>query len=426
MVEEKTLTDYKPSPLGPVPIEWRTCLVEDLVNEQIIEKPLDGNHGNIHPTSDDFVKEGIPFVMANSVHDGILDLSVCNFIKKEQADKLQKGFSKQGDVLLTHKGTVGNVAIVEAIDTDYIMLTPQVTYYRILNYAKLNRLYLKAFLESEMFQSVLKIFSGGGTRAYIGITNQRQLPFLLPPLKEQTAIANLLSTWDRAITHTTQLIAQKELRKKWLMQQLLTGKKRLKGFVKDKWKLMMLEDVLIPVSRQVDKPKTSFLAMGIRSHGKGTFLKYDFEPGQIEMDTLFQVKENDLIVNITFAWEGAIAIVKKEDEGALVSHRFPTFTFNPETGIVDYFRHLVVQPKFKYMMDLISPGGAGRNRVLSKKDFLKLEVKIPSPKEQSAIAQVLQTADKELQLLRQKLGQLKEQKKGLMQVLLTGKKRLKV
>jgi type I restriction enzyme S subunit len=78
------------------------------------------------------------------------------------------------------------------------------------------------------------------------------------------------------------------------------------------------------------------------------------------------------------------------------------------------------------MLDLISPGGAGRNRVMSKKDFLKLDIKLPEIEEQSAIANVLQCTDDELQLLKKKLEQLKEQKKGLMQVLLTGKKRLKI
>jgi type I restriction enzyme S subunit len=75
-------------------------------------------------------------------------------------------------------------------------------------------------------------------------------------------------------------------------------------------------------------------------------------------------------------------------------------------------------------LDLISPGGAGRNRVLSKKDFLKLEVTIPEVDEQIAIAKVLQVADKEIELLKAKTDKLREQKKGMMQVLLTGKKRL--
>ena len=142
------------------------------------------------------------------------------------------------------------------------------------------------------------------------------------------------------------------------------------------------------------------------------------------MDTLYIVRENDLIINITFAWEGAIAIVENKDDGALVSHRFPTFTFNPDNGILDYFKHYILQPKFRYLLDLISPGGAGRNRVLNKKDFLKLEVRIPSPDEQTAIAKVLQCADKEINLLKTKLEILQNQKKGLMQQLLSGKKRL--
>jgi type I restriction enzyme S subunit len=285
--------------------------------------------------------------------------------------------------------------------------------------------HLKYFTDSKIYWDWVKTVSMRSGQPGINAEEYGSLKIPLPPLPEQKAIANILGLMDSAINKNIQLITQKELRKKWMMQNLLTGKKRLKGFENDKWKVKLLEDVLIPTIRPVAKPKSSFLALGIRSHGKGTFLKYDFEPDKIEMDTLFIVKENDLIVNITFAWEGAIAIVKKEDEGALVSHRFPTFTFNPATGIVDYFRQFIVQPKFKYMMDLISPGGAGRNRVLSKKDFLKLEVKIPSVKEQTAIAQVLQAVDKEIQLLKTKTEKLREQKKGMMQVLLTGKKRLK-
>ena len=225
-----------------IPSDWEEMTVEDLVIQGIIDKPLDGNHGNIHPVTADFVKEGIPFIMANSVHDGNLDLTVCNFIRKEQADKLLKGFSIKDDVLLTHKGSVGNTAIVGEIPSEYIMLSPQVTYYRIINKTKLSRFYLKFFFESEIFQNTLRIRSGGGTRAYIGITNQRKLPVLVPNIEEQRAIANVLSTMYSFINKNNQLIAQKELRKKWLLQNLLTGKKRLKGF-SGEWKEYHLGDM---------------------------------------------------------------------------------------------------------------------------------------------------------------------------------------
>jgi type I restriction enzyme S subunit len=236
----------------------------------------------------------------------------------------------------------------------------------------------------------------------------------------------VLSTADAAIHSTEKLIAQKELRKKWLMQQLLTGKKRLKGFENTKWKIQALENFIKPIVREVPKPSTPYLGIGLRSHGKGTFLKHDEQPEKNSMDNFYVVRPNDLIVNITFAWEQAIAIVRPEDDGALASHRFPTYTFIEDKGHPDFFRFYILQPRMKFMLQMISPGGAGRNRVMSKSDFIKLEFLLPDYKEQTAIAQVLQAADKEISLLKAKSEKLREQKKGLMQVLLTGKVRLKI
>ena len=93
--------------------EWSEFTVSDLVKEGVIEKPLDGNHGGIHPKSSDYVSEGIPFVMASDMIGGRVDTKNCKFISKEQAETLRKGFAKEGDVLLSHKATIGRTAIVE-------------------------------------------------------------------------------------------------------------------------------------------------------------------------------------------------------------------------------------------------------------------------------------------------------------------------
>ena len=248
----------------------------------------------------------------------------------------------------------------------------------------------------------------------------------LPPLAEQKKIAEILSTWDRAIELTDKLIAAKEQRKKALMQRLLTGKVRFREFAGEAWKEMALRDFLLPTVREVDKPKIQFRALGVRSHCKGTFLKPDFDPGKIDMEKLYEVKANDLIVNITFAWEGAIALVKPEDDGALVSHRFPTYVFDTTEVTPNFFQFVVMQKKFRHILRLISPGGAGRNRVLSKRDFLKIKWELPLLPEQQKIAAVLQAADHEIELLRQKREALVQQKKGLMQALLTGKVRVNI
>jgi type I restriction enzyme S subunit len=266
----------------------------------------------------------------------------------------------------------------------------------------------------------------GGTMFHITKGDMEKRKSNIPPLSEQKAIAQVLSTADAAIHTTEKLIAQKELRKKWLMQQLLTGKKRLKGFENTKWKIQPLENFIKPIVREVPKPSTPYLGIGLRSHGKGTFLKHDEQPEKNSMDNFYVVRPNDLIVNITFAWEQAIAIVRPEDDGALASHRFPTYTFIEDKGHPDFFRFYILQPRMKFMLQMISPGGAGRNRVMSKSDFIKLEFLLPDYKEQTAIAQVLQAAGKEISLLKAKSEKLREQKKGLMQQLLTGKVRLKI
>jgi len=105
--------------------EWGECLINELVRENILYAPKDGNHGNIHPKSSDYVDMGIPFIMANDFKNGEIDYLKCSHLSKHQADNLQKGFAKEGDVLLTHKGTVGEVTLIKKIDFPYLMLTPQ-------------------------------------------------------------------------------------------------------------------------------------------------------------------------------------------------------------------------------------------------------------------------------------------------------------
>lgn len=194
------MSRWKETELGHIPHNWDLKLVDTLINDKTIDKPMDGNHGNIHPKGSDFVESGIPFIMATDVLNGKVDTINCKFITKEQADRLQKGFSKRGDVLLTHKATLGRTAIVEDIDTPYLMLTPQVTYYRILDDKTLSNRFLKYYFDSPTFQGILESHgSSGSTRAYIGITAQRQLPILLPPPTEQKNIAEVLSSLDDKI-----------------------------------------------------------------------------------------------------------------------------------------------------------------------------------------------------------------------------------
>ena len=176
---------------------WKEYTVQQLIDLNYIDEPLDGNHGGKHPKSTDYVSSGVPFIMANNLVNGKLDLDNCVFITQKQADSLDKGFAKPGDVLLTHKATLGRTAIVPD-KYPLIMLTPQVTYYRCKQ--NIDNKYLKYYFDSAKFQSLLTSWAASGsTRAYLGITAQHKLPITLPPLAAQRKIASVLSTLDDKI-----------------------------------------------------------------------------------------------------------------------------------------------------------------------------------------------------------------------------------
>ena len=200
---------------------WAHNSVGQLVESKYLFPPKDGNHGNIHPKSSDYVAKGIPFIMASDLKNGQIDILTCHFIDKEQADKLQKGFAKEGDILLSHKGTVGEVAVVKKISTPYLMLTPQVTYYRVKDRTKLSNSFLAQLFVSDVFQSALLKVSGGGTRAYIGITEQAKLSMTIPKdVNEQGRIAAFLTPIDDLISAQIQRLEALKTHKNGLMQQL--------------------------------------------------------------------------------------------------------------------------------------------------------------------------------------------------------------
>ena len=184
---------------GKIPDTWQVLTVEELVKDNILFPPKDGNHGGIHPKGEDFVEDGIPFVMASDLVNGEVDYKNCKKITKKQAESLQKGFAIDGDILLSHKATIGRTAVVKT-DLEYILLTPQVTYYRIKDPTKLTRLYLYCLFNSPRYQEILKVLAGGGsTRSYIGITAQGKVPILMPSVEEQRFIEAIYWCLDRKI-----------------------------------------------------------------------------------------------------------------------------------------------------------------------------------------------------------------------------------
>lgn len=272
----------------------------------------------------------------------------------------------------------------------------------------------------------LSIGDGGRGGLNLKLIGSVKLP--LPPLSEQKAVAKLLSTWDAAIDKTRQLIEQKELRKKALMQQLLTGKKRLKGFTGE-WKEVRLGSVFSEILNTNNGGDHEVMTISARRGFISQNAKFN---RVIAGDSLGKYK---LILYHDFAYNKGNSITYKmgciyrleDQESAVVPFVYICFRSTPQV-CSNFYKHWFLASGLDRQLNRIITSGARSDGLLNvnSQDFFALRVIYPTLEEQKAIGEILQKADEELILEKQKLEQLKLQKKSLMQVLLTGKKRLKI
>ena len=219
--------EFKDSPLGRIPVEWDAKTVAELRTEGVIADVQDGNHGEKHPKSRDFVDEGIPFIMASDISGGTVDCDNAAKITEVQYSTLRVGFAKPNDVLLSHKASIGFVALVSEQNAR-LMLTPQVTYYRIAGKDRLLPGFLAQFFRSETWQIPLRVLARQSTRDYVGILTQQTLHVLIPKdSAEQERILDVLGAQDAGVRDVTSALEKLRSLKAGLMQDLLTGNRRV-------------------------------------------------------------------------------------------------------------------------------------------------------------------------------------------------------
>lgn len=246
-----------------------------------------------------------------------------------------------------------------------------------------------------------------------------KLQLLLPNLDEQKAIGQLFKSLNLNITLHQRKLKHLNLKKKALLQKLFPKngecypELRFPGFT-DAWEQRKLESLFTKYEDKVNTPDSGYWRLGLRSHCKGTFHTYVDAGHELETTEMYRVKAGNFILNITFAWERALAVTNNEDQGKLVSHRFPQFKPNSELAI-DFFKHTLMDKRFKHHLELSSPGGAGRNKVLKVSDMLKYELLVPSVQEQNIISSFLNKFDYIITLHQRKLDHLQLQKKALLQ-----------
>lgn len=353
-----------------------------------------------------YVENGIPLVSPGTIKWGAIDLESPNKrVTYEEYESLMNHCNVQiGDLVMSRNQTVGvasyiNTASPFVLGQDTVLIKP----------VKAEPTYLFYSLQSSDIQRKIFRLSGGSTFSRINLADIRKLQIYLPTLPEQKKIAQTLSIWDKAIEKLEALIAAKQKRKKALMQQLLTGKKRFAGF-EGEWETQPLAKICkIIKGEQLNRDTLSEIGSypvingGITPSGYGE----DFNRGPNTI-TISEGGNSCGFVNLirTRFWCGG--------------HCYALDNVKP---VNEYLYQSLKLNEHKIMRLRVGSGLPN----IQKKDIEHFHLDIPRLKEeQQKIAAVLTAADREIETHQKQLKALKEQKKGLMQQLLTGKKRVKI
>ncbi|MEK4221678.1 restriction endonuclease subunit S [Bacillus sp. FSL W8-0116] len=243
----------------------------------------------------------------------------------------------------------------------------------------------------------------------------------IPEVKEQKKIAKIISTWDKAIELKEKLIEQKKQQKKGLMQKLLTGEVRLPGY-SGEWKKVKLGEIL-KERKETGYTELELLAI-TSSKGVVKRTEVDIKDNSSEDKSKYKrILPNDIGYNTMRMWQGVSGVSKYE---GIVS---PAYTILKPTNKVNsnFIGYLFKLPKIINLFRRYSQGLVSDTLNLKYENLKGIKVTIPQDvEEQKKIAEILLSIDNEIEMLQEYVNYLKQQKKGLMQLLLTGKVRVKV
>ncbi|HGN2531324.1 restriction endonuclease subunit S [Aquipseudomonas alcaligenes] len=249
------------------------------------------------------------------------------------------------------------------------------------------------------------------------ITEQQ---LLVPPISEQKKIACILSTWDQAISVTEKILTNSLQHKKTLEAALLSGKKRVPGF--GSWQKTRI-GAFIEESRVVGSAGNIAKKLTVRLYGQGVIAKDEKRQGS-ESTKYYRRSAGQFIYSKLDFLNGAFGIIPDELDGYESTLDLPAFNFKNEVDAT-WFLKFVSRASF-YSANLGLANGGRKARRVNPKDLLELEIDAPCYEEQRAISRILVTADSEIKALKNQLDFLKQEKKALMQQLLTGKRRVTV
>lgn len=345
---------------------------------------------------------------------------------------VRRGKPQVGDIIFTREAPVGEAGVLQ--DAEGIFLGQRTMMYR-ADTCLSDNYFLFYSLSSPFCQKQIEDFSNGGTVAHMRVPDCGEILINLPPFLEQKKIAQILSTWDKAISVTEKLLTNSQLQKKALMQQLLTGKKRLLDEngtrFSETWKLYALSKLFQRVTTKNNGKSNNVVTI---SGQHGLIKQEDFFKKTVASDTLdgyFLLKKGQFAYNKSYSNGypmGAIKRLNRYPEGVVTTLYICFELTTPQKSCGDYWEHYFESGLLNNSLSQIAHEGGRAHGLLNVKpsDFFSLKVAVPGFEEQQKIASVLSAADTEISTLEKKLACLKDEKKALMQQLLTGKRRVKV
>lgn len=411
--------------LGNLPIDWEVHNADSICSK--ITK------GTTPPKSEISEDNSIPFLRVNNLNfDGSIDTRIDTIFVSESAHNkiLARSIAFPGDVLMNIVGPpLGKVALLDNTHPEYNM-NQAIIIYRVSS-PKVNNHYFFSYLKSTIAQQWLQSRSKKTSgQQNLTIELCKGLPVPVPPLAEQTKIAQILSTWDKAIAITGRLLANSQQQKQALAQNLLTGRKRHSEF-SGTWKSYRLGDLFERITQKNTEGNTNVVTISAQ-HGlirQDEFFKKTVASATLE--GYYLLNQGQFAYNKSYSNGypmGAIKRLNRYEKG-VVTTLYICFAVRDKANCCPvFFEQFFDAGLLNEGLAQIAHEGGRAHGLLNVKpaDFFSLKVQAPSLEEQQKIAQVLSTADAEIANLQAQLDKLKREKKALMQQLLTGKRRVRL
>ncbi|MEH8222901.1 restriction endonuclease subunit S [Aeromonas veronii] len=386
--------------------------------------------------SSDFTPTGIPLLRMGNLYQNNLDFERNpEYLPESFKDEYARFLVRPGDLVMSMTGTMGKR------DYGFTVEIPSHAPDSLLNQRvmkfvpkkKTSAGYLLNLLRSEVILSRLYSFPGGTKQANLSAKQVQELVAPIPPLPEQRKIANILSTWDKAISTTEQLLANSQQQKKALMQQLLTGKKRLldKNGLRfsGEWKFQSISQISKRIQRKSDGEGHPILTISSLSGFVRQDERYSRYMAGESVKNYILLKKGEFAYNKgnSKTYEFGCIFDLDSYKSGLVPHVYVCFKLHQ--GLSHrYFKYLFEADYLKPQLGALVNTGVRNNGLLNIKpsEFMNAKVPVPCFDEQEQIADVLHASSETINKLQLKLDALKQEKKALMQQLLTGKRRVQL